>query len=301
MFAVLDRRETRWQRVGRPALLLGLTALSIFITGGLVLEATPEGGVTWHIEVAQGLCLMAAILAIVGAHEAGHFIACRVHGVLSTLPHFLPLPLPGGFGTLGAVIRIQSPFPDRRALFDIAIAGPLAGFVVSLPVLLLASLEARVISLPPGALGLSLGEPWLLHHVFTFMLGPVASDAVVSIGPFGMAAWFGLFLTALNLLPIGQLDGGHILYALTPKYAGRISRIGWWTCLALAWYGPNWIIWALLLRILGQQHPSTLDDSRPVGRARIALALVAGLIFAVCFIPDPVSFSWREAWRELTR
>lgn len=265
--------------------------MSVFITGGLSPELTLSG-LSWGVNVASGLSLMCGILGIVGAHELGHYLACRYHGVDATLPHFLPLPIPGGFGTLGAVIRIRSPFPDRRALFDIGIAGPLAGFVVTLPVLFLATLEARVGYPVPGAPGLYLGDPILLDRVMTLMVGPPARDAVFVIGSLGMAAWFGLFLTALNLLPIGQLDGGHILYALLPRRAALLSRVAWWICLGLACYGPNWIIWALLLRLLGRQHPPTLHDDRPLGRGRVLLAVVAVVIFVVCFVPNPIPSSW---------
>ncbi len=216
---------------------------------------------------------MCGILAIVTSHELGHYFACRYHGVDATLPFFLPLPIPGGFGTFGAVIRIRSAFPHRRALFDIGIAGPLAGFVVS---------AAR--TFPGGARGSSgvpfAGRRWALHgrsaspelasSAFCWgLLTPVRWSWSVHLG---MAAWFGLFLTALNLLPIGQLDGGHIVYAITPRWAALVSRFGWWVCVGLVYFGPNWIVWALLLRILGRRHPPTLDDASPLGRARLVLA-----------------------------
>jgi membrane-associated protease RseP (regulator of RpoE activity) len=110
----------------------------------------------------------------------------------------------------------------------------------------------------------------------------------------GLAAWFGLFVTALNLIPIGQLDGGHVTYALLRRRAAAISRIGAWVCLLLVYFGPNWLLWSLLLRVLGRRHPPTEDDEAPVGRTRMAIGVLGLLVFVVCFVPDPIVFSWRE-------
>ena len=280
-------------------MLFGATAASIFFAGGATLELTDRGLSFGPFFPGAGLTLMFGILAIVTAHELGHYFACRIHGVDATLPFFLPLPIPGGFGTLGAVIRIRSAFPNRQALFDIGIAGPLAGFLVSVPVLVLAGLEARAIYPLPGAGGTYFGDPLLLQWVLGSMLGPLRADAVVAIGPMGMAAWFGLFLTALNLLPIGQLDGGHIVYALTPRWAALVSRFGWWVCVGLIYFGPNWLVWAVLLRFLGRRHPPTLDDTKSLGRGRNLLALIAVAVFVMCFVPNPLVGSWSAIYAGL--
>jgi membrane-associated protease RseP (regulator of RpoE activity) len=254
-------------------LLFGLTAISAFLTGG------PR--------------LTLAVLAILLAHEMGHFVACRAHGMDSTWPFFLPAPgLNPIAGTLGAVMVIRSPFPNRRALFDIGIAGPLAGLAVALPVLWWGMLEAQIVSAAPSPDALGVGVPWafqlfasharpLLPHGMTYLLGPL-----------GDAAWFGLLLTGLNLIPIGQFDGGHILYALFPQRAQAVSRIVWWASLGLISVSPSWILWAILARLLLRPHPPTLDDREPLGWPRTLLALLAPVALAIAFIPEPVSNSW---------
>ncbi len=165
----------------------------------------------------------------------GHYVACRYYGVDATLPHFIPSPVPGRgpgvwqplsmVGTFGAFIRIRGPIPHRRALFDIGVAGPLAGFLVCLPVLWLGIREAAIQPLAPDAGGLFFGEPLAFQWVSRLVHGPIPDDKTLVIGQLGLAAWFGLFVTALNLMPIGQLDGGHVTYALLREQgAPRLAR-----------------------------------------------------------------------------
>jgi membrane-associated protease RseP (regulator of RpoE activity) len=241
-------------------------------------------------------------MSILLAHEMGHYLACRYYGVDATLPFFIPFPIPALslIGTLGAFIRIRSPIPHRRALFDIGIAGPIAGFVVSLPVLVLGILEAELHPTAPQPAGLSFGEPLLFQWAASWVLGPVSEDMTLYIGPLGLAAWFGLLVTALNMLPIGQLDGGHVTYALLRERAAAISRIGSWGCVALIYFGPNWLVWSLLLRLLGRRHPPTLDEDLPLGRGRQLVGILGFVMFAVCFVPDPVQSSWRMLFEALS-
>jgi membrane-associated protease RseP (regulator of RpoE activity) len=250
-----------------------LTVASVYLTGG------PR--------------LTLALISILMAHEMGHYVACRIYGVDATLPYFLPLPVLSLVGTLGAFIRIRAPFPNRRALFDIGIAGPLAGFALCLPVLVLGVREAEVIPSAPEA-GLYLGEPLLFRGAILLLRGATPDDMTLRLGPVGLAAWFGLFVTALNLIPIGQLDGGHVTYALFRRRAMLISRVGSWVCVALVYFGPNWIFWSILLRILGRRHPPTLDDGQPLGRGRAWIAALGLLVFVGCFVPNPIVWSWRD-------
>lgn len=284
--------RSAWQRWGVNALLFGLTVASVYITG----FEFAGGGSEAH---RSGLLLASGLLSILFAHEMGHYLACRYYGVDATLPYFLPLPILSFVGTLGAFIKIRAPIPNRRALFDIGIAGPLAGFAVALPVLVLGTLEARLEPLRPEAGGVFLGEPLLFQWVAGALHGPIPEQMTLVLGPLGLAAWFGLFVTALNLLPIGQLDGGHVTYALLRSRAAGISRLGFWVCVALTYFGPNWLIWSLLLRILGRRHPPTLDDWAPVGRGRQLIGLLGLLVFAISFVPDPFQWSWRESFEAL--
>jgi len=253
------------------------------------------------LDVRAGLELAGALLAVLLAHEFGHYIACRLYRVDSTLPYFIPAPFIGLVGTLGAFIRIRSPIPHRRALFDIGIAGPLAGFVVCLPVLWLGIEQGRWAPLRDGGEGPGyLGEPLLFEYAALWIKGATPEGATLSIGPLGLAAWFGLFVTALNMMPVGQLDGGHVTYALSPRRAQWVSRAGLLACLGLLYFRPTWILWTLLLWLLARRpHPPTLDDAEPLGRGRVAVGLLGYAVFAVCFTPHPIMISWSQLFEAL--
>jgi membrane-associated protease RseP (regulator of RpoE activity) len=280
-----------WKRWGRNLALFLLTAVSVFWVGALHDE---DGG----FSVSGGVRLALGLLSILAAHEMGHYVAARLHKVDVTLPFFVPFPLPffSLVGTLGAFIRIRSQIPNRRALFDIGVAGPLAGFVVALPVLWLGIREATVRPPTPG--GISLGTPLLFAWFESLARGPVPDGMNLVIGPLGLAAWFGLLVTALNLMPIGQLDGGHVTYSFFRERAHLISRVASWVCVALIYFGPSWILWAILVRVLGRRHPPTRDDQAPVGPLRIVVGVVSLIVFILCFVPDPIVVSWRELLKE---
>lgn len=270
-------RRSLWGEYGRQALLFVLTALTVNYVGGPFL--------------ALGL------LSILISHEMGHYVACRIYGVDATLPFFIPFP--SMVGTLGAFIRIRGPIPHRRALFDIGIAGPLAGFVVCLPVLVLGVLEAKWAPLTDAGQGLYVGVPLLLQWAVQLLREPAPEGMALAFGPLTRAAWFGLLVTALNMMPVGQLDGGHVTYALWPRYAHAVSRIGLVACLFLLYLRPTWLLWTILLWVLGRRpHPPTLVDTLPIGRARLFVGLLGFAIFAVCFTPSPVMISWNDL-REL--
>jgi membrane-associated protease RseP (regulator of RpoE activity) len=272
----VGRKRSWWKLWGRNAVLFLLTAVSIYLTGG------------WR--------LMVGTLAILTAHEMGHYLACRHYGIRATLPFFIPAPVINWLtGTAGAVIVIRSPFPNRKALFDVGVAGPLAGFVVTAVVAVLGTFEAVAVpAAKVNELSLSLGEPLLLQWSFRLLQPGFGEDAIVMLGPFGMAAWFGMLVTALNLVPIGQFDGGHLLYALFPRWAHRIARGVWWCCVGLTILSPFWVTWVILLRIMGRPHPPTLDDAKPLDRGRVALALAAVLVLAVSFVANPFVTTWAQ-------
>jgi membrane-associated protease RseP (regulator of RpoE activity) len=284
-----------WRAWGRHLALFVLTAASVFLVGGLR-SVDVAGQPALTIDIGEGARLAVGLLSILLAHEMGHYLAARRYGVDVTLPFFIPFPLPGFslVGTLGAFIRIRSPIPHRKALFDIGVAGPLAGFVVCLPVLWLGIREAVVRPLAPDTDGIFLGEPLLFRAASWLVHGSLSAEQTLVMGPLGLAAWFGLLVTALNLMPIGQLDGGHVTYSLLRERAHRISRIASWVCVALVYFGPSWILWAVLMRVLGRRHPPTRNDAAPVGRARVAIGILALVVFVLCFVPDPIVVSWRE-------
>jgi membrane-associated protease RseP (regulator of RpoE activity) len=304
-------RRSRWREYGRPALLFLVTAACIWVHGAIISDDL----VLWRVASWQrGLILVASICSIMLAHEMGHYLACRYYRVDASLPHFLPAPpifaglhaapwLISLFGTFGAFIRIRGPIPHRRALFDIGVAGPLAGFAIVLIVLAVGIATATQVPVAPlggGEGGLAFNDPPLFRLTDTLagvLLPAPASGMVWAMNPaVGLAAWFGVFLTALNLMPVGQLDGGHAVYALLPRYAHRVSRVGMWLSLVLLYFSPTWLVWAVLMRLVGRPHPPTLDDSAPIGRARTVVGLVTLAVFLLCFMPIPIQVTWGELY-----
>jgi membrane-associated protease RseP (regulator of RpoE activity) len=238
----------------------------------------------------QGLLYSLAILAILGAHEMGHYIACRRYQVDATLPFFLPFPSLSG--TLGAVIKIREPFPTRTALFDIGIAGPIAGFVVLVPLLFLGMAMSNVVRVPSHMEGWSLGEPLLFKAATWLVFGHVADGSSVNMHPIVFAAWFGMLATAWNLLPFGQLDGGHLTYATlgdSSRYFSLVTVAGAvvMTFVSYSWAAMTLMMVAMLF-FLGPRHPRVIYESEPLAPGRVALAIFAIAMFVLCFTPVPI-------------
>ncbi len=228
-------------------------------------------------------------MAILTAHEFGHYLAARHHGVPATLPYFIPAPFL--FGTMGAVIRMSPFIPNRRALFDIAAAGPLAGVVVAVPVSLIGVMLSQRIPVQEGGLGIELGDPLLFDLFERVLFGTGGEGMVLMLHDVGFAGWVGLFVTALNLIPIGQLDGGHVSYAVFGRRSFRVALIAFVTLVVVsAMTGAQYALLLLLLFFTGIRHAPTTNDSVPLGRARARVALLLLVIFLVCFVPVPFAF-----------
>ncbi len=242
----------------------------------------------------DGIMYSGAILLILGAHEFGHYFACRWHDVDCTLPYFIPAPLPLT-GTLGAVIRIREHFPSRAALFDIGVAGPIAGFITLLPLLIAGIWLSDVTPLPDDPGTLILGEPLLFRAMARLIHGPLADGMDIVIHPIGFAAWFGMLATALNLLPFGQLDGGHLTYAVFGQRSARFSIVTLGIVLTLSIFATSWVAMAVMLTIMtwmvGLRHPPPLDDVTPLSKGRLIVAAVELLILIACFTPVPILFN----------
>ncbi|MBF8300474.1 MAG: hypothetical protein HW394_844 [Acidobacteria bacterium] len=240
----------------------------------------------------NGLWYSVSILAILGAHEFGHYYACRYYGVDASLPYFLPAPLPLT-GTLGAFIRIRQPIPGKRALFDIGIAGPIAGFLVAVPVLLAGMSLSRLTALPADTQGfVELGEPLLFKGVAWLVWGTPPEGYSINMHPMAFAAWFGLLATALNLFPIGQLDGGHIAYAVLGRKSTLVTVATVACLVGLTFVSSSWLVWTVLTVVMlvafGPRHPPTMDEDIPLDRTRLWLAAAALLMFIICFTPAPI-------------
>jgi membrane-associated protease RseP (regulator of RpoE activity) len=287
-------QDRTWRHVLLLLLTIGTTTLA---GGGHYLSYSSDlGAADVSIGTAQlllsGLWYSGTILAILGCHELGHYFACRYYDVDASLPFFIPAPLPLT-GTLGAFIRIREPIPTKRMLFDIGIAGPLAGFLVAVPALFIGISMSRVVQLPDDFVGLSLGEPLLFQWAARLLWSVPPDNYSISLHPVGFAAWFGLLATALNLFPIGQLDGGHIAYAILGRRSSHVTvgMVGVAVFLTI-FVSTSWLVWTglmiAMLFMFGPHHPRTFDEHIPLDRARVALAVFALLMFIVCFTPTPI-------------
>jgi membrane-associated protease RseP (regulator of RpoE activity) len=289
---VAPRRRERWWL---HALLLLLTfGTTTFVGANFAVNfrpaLLPPGGVSTAelAGLARGaLSFSIPLLSILFAHEMGHYLMCRRYGIDASPPYFLPFP--SLVGTLGAFIRIREPIRTKRHLFDIGVAGPIAGFVVAIPLLFWGVSHSRPNFNPllEGGtilfrypLAVTWAQQLTLGHTFT-------SEQAVE-HPVFVAAWFGLFVTALNLLPIGQLDGGHALYAVFGRRqkTAAIPILVALTLLGLKW--PGWWLWVVVTLVIGIRHPPVLDEDEPLDGTRLAVALLVLLIFLICFAPIPI-------------
>lgn len=239
-----------------------------------------------------GLWYAIPILVILTCHEFGHYIACRIHDVDATLPYFLPMPFLPLTGTLGAVIKIREAFPSKQALFDIGVAGPIAGFVALLPFLWYGVAHSTVVAIDPNAPVIWLGEPLLFKAVKWATIGTLAPGTDITIHPMGFAAWFGMLATSLNLLPFGQLDGGHISYSVFGPKARYVSMATLAVAIGLTVWSLSWITMSIMMTVmawfLGFRHPRIIDEHEPLDPRRRLIALVAFIIFILCFTPVPI-------------
>lgn len=255
-----------------PVVLFILTLLSTYLMGGI------------HYAV--------SIIAILLAHELGHFTMCRRYGIPATYPYFIPFPL-SPFGTLGALIMMRGRVPDRKALFDVGIAGPIAGLVIAIPVTIIGLQSSTVLPLEQiGENTYRLGNSLLFSFLSNMAVGPVPEGHELMLGPMAYAGWVGLFVTALNLLPVGQLDGGHVVYGIIgerSKIVYRVVLLGVVIVTAIT-RAPVWLIIGLLAFLLARRHPLPLDPHTELDPGRKLIGIGAILLFILAFIPAPFSF-----------
>jgi Zn-dependent protease len=307
------KRERWWLHAG----LFLVTFVTVWMGGALLsggraalrvpfstrISGAPELLGNWLAEVSSwggGLDFALALMAVLLAHETGHYIVAKRYGIDASPPYFLPAP-PWWFsiGTFGAFIRLRSPIVDRRQLMDVGAAGPWAGFVVALVALLVGLARSQV--LPEGGSSSQL----VLLGDFRFYLGDsaimyaarqlIVGDGTVLLHPLAFAGWIGLFITMLNLIPLGQLDGGHVLYALIGRWQIRLGPLVWLGLIALGFLGWQWWwwVWAALILMLGRgrlAHPQVLDRHRPLPGNRQPLGWGTVALFAATFTPIPIHY-----------
>ncbi len=294
MEGLVDQAKT-----GNPLiniLLLAATILTTLSFGSqLVLgrglwEAIRLGHIDSIVQaLLAGLPYAITLLGILGIHELGHYVAARLHGVQATLPYFIPLPF--GLGTLGALIHIKSPMKDRRVLFDIGLAGPYAGLMVAIPLFLIGLYLSSSEIVPATFDGRTLerlGSSIFINVALNF-IADVPEGHTIIVDPVLFAAWWGIFVTAINLLPVGQLDGGHTSYALFGRYAHPIALI---TFLLLILAGAllqqfSWFIWAFFIMLGGLRHPPPMNDISNVGPVRKVIGIITIFVFVMIFVPVP--------------
>jgi membrane-associated protease RseP (regulator of RpoE activity) len=304
---------TKGVRSGRPPkpwlnlVLFAATTLSVLYIGTLttlVYEA-PAGALTEQPPLTEilgslgkGVPFAATLMGILLAHELSHYFVGRLYGAPQSLPYFIPMPF-GILGTMGAIIRQWAPMRNRKAVFDIGVAGPIGGLIVAIPLLIYGLSLSSVSGTPVGVAYIQEGNSLLYLGLKYLVFGQVlpGNGLDVWLHPVAFAAWAGLLVTMINLLPVGQLDGGHVIYALLGRRSALVGTIATVAMLALGGWlvlqgnvdgGSFWLLWSFLNMSVNRRHPPSLDDASPVGPGRVAIGLLVAAIFVLTFMPSPL-------------
>lgn len=277
----LEKRESKkWINV----LLLMLTFLTTLIAGTFQQGVNPLVPIT---NLLLGLPFSISIILILGSHELGHYITARKNNVDATLPYFIPAP--PLLGTFGAVIKMKSPIRDKNSLVEIGAAGPIVGFVFSTVIILIGLSLSQVVTIS-GDQGIMLGDSILIKLLTKLYFPDLPEGKDVMLNPVAFAGWIGYFITALNLLPVGQLDGGHILYALIGEKNRIIGYIVFGIAVLLSFLWIGWIVWSALFWVIGFKHPPTLDSISPLSRKHKIIGIISLVMFVLTFVPAPFLF-----------
>lgn len=276
------------KRASRPwvNLILFLATVATVTFGGALMEgynplADPPSSLL------RGLPFAGALLGILVTHEAAHFLTARAHGMRASLPYFIPVPF-STIGTFGAMIRMESPIKNRKALLDVGLSGPLAGLVVALVVLVVGLRHSQVMTYLPDAPLMPLGTGLLVDWITEVVLGPLRDDSVVVLHPIALAGWFGVFITFINLIPISQLDGGHVGYAFFGPSHRLVAMLVFGVMLVLGLFSSWWFLWAVVIFFLGGlRHPPPLNDITPLDGKRRILAMLSFVLLFLLGTPRP--------------
>ncbi|MHB8481241.1 MAG: site-2 protease family protein [Nitrospiria bacterium] len=280
--------EKKKEKIALPLFLFILTIITTVLAGAFLVGANP---IQHPGEITKGISFSLTLMIILLSHELGHYLASRYYGVDASLPYFIPAP-PYLFliGTFGAFIRMRSPILYKNALFDIAVAGPIAGFVLSCLALVIGIPLSDVITTPPEPHDLTIGSSPIFYFFVNQLIGSLPQGYYIDFHPIAFAGWLGLFVTSLNLLPIGQLDGGHLIYALAGRRHRLISILTVILLMIIGLMGwPGWWVWGLLGAMIGLRHPPLTDQKIRLNKTRVVIGWVSLLIFIGTFIPVPFS------------
>ncbi|MFZ5866227.1 MAG: site-2 protease family protein [Thermodesulfobacteriota bacterium] len=265
-----------------------MTAITTTIAGALQAD---KSGDDWLSYFLSGWVFSVPLLSILLVHEMGHYIAARLNRLDVTPPFFLPGPPP--VGTFGAFIKIRSMITNRRALMQVGASGPVAGAILAIPLLMVGLFLSEVSHEPPKGESLAFGTSLILELLSLVRFGEYTSNVNIILHPTAVAAWFGLFVTAMNLLPIGQLDGGHVIYALVGPRKATLFSYGFFGILiplgVFVW--PGWLVFGALVFFLGLRHPAPLDPITPLSRGARLLGWTALVLFILTFVPVPISIT----------
>lgn len=284
----LRRKKRRIPRIN--LILFIITLFTTLLTGAYWAGANPLDSWT---NIFKGIPFSFSLILILLSHELGHYVVSRYHNMDVSLPYFLPAPpFFSPIGTFGAFIKIKSPIRDKRSLLDVGAAGPLVGLIVTVPILVAGLKMSRIIQpaeMAEGkAVSIQLGSSLLFELISRITLGIVPHDYHIILHPVAFAGWIGILVTSMNLMPVGQLDGGHIIYAILGERARALSSI---VIVALLFLGfkfwNGWLIWAILLLVLGRRHPPPMDSWTPLDRKRKIIGVISIAAFIITFIPVP--------------
>lgn len=296
------------QRLGETVLVIRKTKddnvwINVALAVATLATTTFAGAIMYGVDVFsdplsmyKGLPFALAIMAVLGSHELAHYIVSKKNGIDATLPYFIPFPIPP-IGTMGAIIRQKGPVPNRKALFDVGISGPLVGLAVAIVITVIGlMLPAPAITAQPGDVTYFQLQTPILFDLLAGLVRPGVT--MESINPIAFAGWVGMLVTTLNMIPIGQLDGGHVARAILGKWADQLSRIlplgimlfGVYSTFVMGAQGQMWIFWGLLTGLMsGSEHPKPLEDAENIGLPRAVLGVVGFALTILCFTPFPIS------------
>jgi len=279
-------------KIGKKRELRPLVHIGLIITTAFTM--TLAGYIFWAPgDIALSVLFALSLMSILGLHELGHALMARRRGIKATLPFFLPVPPPFPFGTFGAVISINSPIPDRKSLLEVGAMGPIAGFIVTFPIAIVGLKLSEIAPITdPQAGGIVFSMPLILQILATRILGEIPANHIIIPHPLAMAGWAGLFVTSLNLLPMGQLDGGHIVRSLFPRNFKKVyyGTAGFLLLMGFLW--PGYIFWVVLVFFITKMnHPGPLNDVSELDSRRKFYAIVALLVLILSFMPAPIVLS----------
>jgi membrane-associated protease RseP (regulator of RpoE activity) len=283
-----DLVGTPKQKVHQQFPIINIVLFLLTVITTLYAGTILEGGDPFRRiqDIYSGIPFSVTLLAIIGCHEFGHYFMCKKHGVSATLPYFIPAPPPLFIGTLGAVIKIRDPITNNRALLDIGAGGPLAGILIAIPALFIGMNSSMVIEIASHP-GIQFRDPLLMKLISRIVIGEIPVGFDVSINSVAFAGWVGLIVTAFNLLPIGQLDGGHIAYAVIGNKQGWLGYTVFISLFFLAFFWTGWLVFLIIAALIKIRHPSGMTALEPLDSRRKFIAFLSLLVFILCFIPVP--------------